>query len=62
VAQEEPTTEQLEAVQVERARQERRAARESPDPDETAQHERRADKASYLQQKLAARGRSEREA
>jgi hypothetical protein len=59
---EEPTTEQLEAVQSERARRERGAADDSPDPDETAQHERRADKASYLREKLAERERSERDA
>jgi hypothetical protein len=59
---EDPTTEQLESVQVERVREELRAAEQSQDPEETAQHERRADKASYLSEKLAERERSERQA
>jgi hypothetical protein len=58
----EPTTEQLRAAQVERVRDELQAAEAARDPNETAQHARRADKSSYLREKLAERERSEREA
>ncbi len=56
---EDPTTEQLQAVQVERVREEIDAAARAPEPDETAQHARRADKAGYLRDKLAERRESE---
>jgi IS5 family transposase len=58
---EEPSTEQLQAVQVERVREEMDAADRAPDADETAQHVRRADKASYLRDKLAERRESEQD-
>jgi hypothetical protein len=58
---EEPTTEQLQAVQVERLREELNAAERTPDAEETAQHVRRADKASYLRDKLAERRESEQD-
>ncbi len=61
MAEENPSTEQLQAVQVERAREEMDAADRAPDAEETAQHVRRADKASYLRDKLAERRESERD-
>jgi len=56
-----PSTEQLQAVQVERVRDELAAADRTPDAEETAQHARRADKAGYLRDKLAERKKSERD-
>jgi hypothetical protein len=56
----EPTTEELKLTQVERERAERRRAHTVPDEDEAAQHERRADKARYLAEKLEERAESER--
>lgn len=61
MADEDPSTEQLQAVQVDRVREEMRAAEETPDAEETAQHVRRADKASYLRDKLAERRESEQD-
>lgn len=61
MADEDPSTEQLQAVQVKRAREEMRAAEETPDAEETAQHVRRADKAGYLRDKLAERRESEQD-
>ena len=58
---EEPDTEELKLAQLERADAERRRAESVPDEDEAAQHERRAEKASYLAEKLEERARSERE-
>jgi hypothetical protein len=57
-----PHTEELRLTQAERERAERRLADESPEEQETAQHERRADKARYLREKLEQRAESEREA
>jgi hypothetical protein len=57
-----PDTEELRLRQAEREAAERRLADEAPDEDETAQHQRRADKARYLQEKLEERAKSEREA
>jgi hypothetical protein len=48
-----PTTEELKAVQVEKAQAEDRAAREARDDPEERTHGRRADKAAYLAEKLA---------
>ena len=56
----EPITEELKLTQNERERAERRRARTVPDDDEAAQHERRADKARYLAEKLEQRAESER--
>jgi hypothetical protein len=58
----EQTTEELRALQLEREATEEHRAQSSPDDSEAAQHERRADKARYLREKLAERERSEREA
>ena len=57
---EEPTTQELKLTQLERERAERRRAETAPDEDEVAQHERRAEKASYLAEKLEEREESER--
>ncbi|MBV8711988.1 MAG: hypothetical protein JOY56_09420 [Solirubrobacterales bacterium] len=57
---EEPITEELKLTQIEREQAERRRARTVPDDDEAAQHERRADKARYLAEKLEERAESER--
>lgn len=60
MADEQHKTEELKIVQAEREAAEREAARSSPDEDEVAQHERRADKARYLREKLEQRAESER--
>jgi hypothetical protein len=57
-----PKTEELRIEQIERERTERERARESEEAAETRQHERRADKADYLREKLAERARAEDEA
>jgi hypothetical protein len=59
---EEPTTEQLQKVQLDREAAEQREAERAHDEDETAQHERRAEKARYLREKLEERAESERDA
>lgn len=53
-------TEELKIVQADREAAEREAARSSVDEDEVAQHERRAEKARYLREKLEKREESER--
>jgi hypothetical protein len=58
---EEPHTEELRRAQSEREAQEQEMSRCAEDEHETAQHERRADKARYLRDKLEQRARSERE-
>ena len=57
---EEPTTQELKLTQLEREKAERRRAETAPDEDEVAQHERRAEKAKYLAEKLEEREESER--
>ncbi len=57
---EEPTTQELKLAQLEREQAERRRARTVPDEDEAAQHDRRAEKARYLAEKLEERAESER--
>jgi hypothetical protein len=56
----EPNTEELKLAQLEREQAERRRAQSVPEEDEAAQHERRADKARYLAEKLEERAESER--
>lgn len=56
------TTEKLRVQQRDREEREREKAERSDQDDETAQHQRRADKAAYLREKLEERERSEREA
>ena len=48
----EPTTEELQAVQLDRLREEREAADEAAEPADERTHGRRADKAAYLAEKL----------
>lgn len=55
-------TEELEARQDERETAERRMADDDPTDAGTATHDRRADKAAYLKEKLAERAASERAA
>jgi hypothetical protein len=59
---EEPDTEQLQAEQLARELEEQKSAEAAPVEEETAQHERRAEKAHYLREKLEERAQSEREA
>jgi hypothetical protein len=58
---EEPSTEELKAEQLKRELANRQAAESAPQDEETAQHERRAEKAHYLREKLNERAESERE-
>jgi hypothetical protein len=58
---EEPPTEELRKAQVERERAERDRARDADEEADTQTHDRRADKAAYLEEKLAERERSENE-
>ncbi len=57
---EDPITEELKLTQLVREQAERRRASTAPDEEEVAQHERRADKARYLAEKLEQRAESER--
>lgn len=62
MAKKEPTTGELRRVQHERTTDEHLAIDKSATEDEAHQHERRADKAAYLESKLSERERSERRA
>jgi hypothetical protein len=55
-------TKRLKTEQHEREHVEQRLADRAPEPEEAAQHERRAEKAHYLREKLEERERSEHEA
>jgi hypothetical protein len=57
-----PKTEELQLEQLQRERAERDQAGDAPEPEEEKTHERRADRAAYLRDKLAERARSEDEA
>jgi hypothetical protein len=59
---EEPTTQELRLDQLRREQAERERAEKGISPDDTGQHERRADKASYLREKLDERAEAERRA
>jgi hypothetical protein len=61
MAEEQHKTEELKIVQADREAAERTAAQNAVDEEEVAQHERRAEKARYLKEKLADRAESERE-
>jgi hypothetical protein len=61
-AEEDPTTQELRLDQLQREATERDRAGSTPDPDEAEQHERRAEKAGYLREKLEERAQAEREA
>ena len=54
-----PITEELRVEQAERERKEHKAAEESGEETETAQHERRAERANYLEEKLTERAAAE---
>ncbi len=58
----EPSTKQLKAIQAARETSEHEALKESGTEGEARQHERRADKAAYLREKLEERAAAEREA
>ncbi len=58
---EEQSTEELRALQLQKEVAEVGQARTAPDESETAQHQRRAEKARYLREKLEEREESERE-
>jgi hypothetical protein len=60
--EEDPTTEELRVQQAQREEAEREDAEQAPSDEDTAQHDRRADKAEYLKRKLEERSESEREA
>jgi hypothetical protein len=54
-----PKTEEMRLDQIERERTERDQARSSSDPAEEKTHDRRAERAAYLREKLDERARSE---
>jgi hypothetical protein len=54
-----PTTEGMRLDQIEREREEHARARAADEEAEREQHEKRADKAAYLEQKLAERAEAE---
>ncbi|HEX8205512.1 MAG TPA: hypothetical protein VF587_05585 [Solirubrobacteraceae bacterium] len=56
-----PSTEELRAVQADREQAERDRADHADDPTEELTHERRADRAAYLREKLDEQAESERE-
>ncbi|HEY2771391.1 MAG TPA: hypothetical protein VGI87_12520 [Solirubrobacteraceae bacterium] len=58
---EDPKTGELRNAQLAREADEREHARRTDDEDEFAQHERRAEKAQYLREKLEERAESERQ-
>jgi hypothetical protein len=47
-----PSTEELRLEQLQREHAERQAAEATPDPEDAHAHERRADRAGYLREKL----------
>jgi len=55
-----PSTEELRAMQAGREEAEREMAEQAPDEREERTHERRADRAAYLQSKLEDQAESER--
>jgi hypothetical protein len=56
-----PSTEELRAVQADREDAERELADQAADPREERTHERRADRAAYLQEKLGEQADADRE-
>jgi hypothetical protein len=62
VSEEDPTTQELRLDQLRREASERERAEGSIEDDEAEQHDRRADKAAYLREKLEQRAASERAA
>ena len=62
VSEEDPQTGQMRAIQREREEVERRHAQDAPTAEDTQTHQRRADRAEYLKEKLRERGQAEAEA
>jgi hypothetical protein len=62
MSDEDPTTQELRVEQLQREVTERERASTSIEDDEAEQHERRAEKAGYLREKLEERAQAEREA
>jgi len=60
--EEDPTTRELRVEQLKRAAEEAERADEDPTEEGTAQHERRAERADYLNKKLEERAEAERDA
>jgi hypothetical protein len=58
--EEDPTTQELWQKQLKREAEERQGA-EGADAEEVAEHERRAEKAAYLRERLEQRARAERD-
>jgi hypothetical protein len=54
-----PKTEEMRLEQIQRERREREQAGDSEEPAEAKAHERRAERAAYLREKLGERARSE---
>lgn len=61
VSDERQDTKEMRAIQARREAEEQEFADAATEPEETAQHERRAEKAQYLREKLERRAESERE-
>ncbi len=59
--EEDPTTQELRLAELQRMREEKERAEEAATPEEGEQHERRAEKASYLREKLEERAEAERD-
>jgi len=62
VSDKDPTTQELRVRQMKREEEARVDAERRPEDEDTAQFDRRADKAAYLREKLEERERAEREA
>jgi hypothetical protein len=62
VPDEDLTTQELKVRQLQREEEERRRAKEADTDDGTGSHQRRADKAEYLREKLEEREKAERDA
>ena len=59
---EDPTTQELRIRQMKREEEARVESAQAPEDEDTAQFDRRADKAAYLKRKLEERAEAEREA
>jgi hypothetical protein len=59
---ERPTTQELRLQQIQRERAEREGAQEADLPEEERSHDRRADKAAYLREKLAEQQHADQDA
>ncbi len=60
--EEDPTTQELRVRQTKREEEARVESERAPEDEDTAQFDRRADKAGYLKRKLEERAEAEREA